>query len=109
MRLQLANNSITNAHLLSSLTNLNNVDITIPDPPPPEPPADVDPPGVTVSMPSGVQNGAFDATITFSETVSGFTQSDISLSGSRRVSRRGVLTAIILSILPQLRRQQVAL
>ena len=33
-------------------------------------------------MPSGVQNGAFDATITFSETVSGFVGSEVSLSGS---------------------------
>ena len=33
-------------------------------------------------MPSGTQTGAFNATITFSETVSGFAQSDVSLSGS---------------------------
>ena len=39
-------------------------------------------PGVTVSVPSGTQNGAFNAIITFSETVSGFAQSDVSLSGS---------------------------
>ena len=43
---------------------------------------DVDRPTVTIGVPSGVQNGAFDATITFSETVSGFVGSDVSLSGS---------------------------
>ena len=43
---------------------------------------DVDKPTVTIGVPSGSQNGAFDATITFSETVSGFVQSDVSLSGS---------------------------
>ena len=39
-------------------------------------------PGVSILVPSGVQNGAFDATITFSETVSGFVGSEVSLSGS---------------------------
>ena len=43
---------------------------------------DVDRPGVSLSVPSDTQTGAFDATITFSETVSSFTQSDVSLSGS---------------------------
>ena len=43
---------------------------------------DVDPPGVSVSVPSGVQTGAFSVTITFSEAVSGFAQSDVSLSGT---------------------------
>ena len=43
---------------------------------------DVDRPTVTIGVPSGVQNGAFDATITFSETVSGFVGSDVSLRGS---------------------------
>ena len=84
--LRLAGNSLTNAHLLSSLTNLNSIDITIPDPPSPEPPADVDPPGVTVSVPSGVQTGVFDVTITFAESVSGFTRSDLSLSGTASAS-----------------------
>ena len=75
-RLWIAGNSLTNAHLLSSLTGLTYIDIPIPDPP------DTTAPSVTVSVPSGTQNGTFDATITFSETVSGFTQSDVSLSGS---------------------------
>ena len=39
-------------------------------------------PGVSISVPSGTQNGAFSVTITFTETVSGFAQSDVSLSGS---------------------------
>ena len=45
-------------------------------------PADTSPPGASISVPSGVQNGAFDATITFTEVVSGFAQSDVSLSGT---------------------------
>ena len=43
---------------------------------------DVDKPTVTIGVPSGTQTGAFDVTITFSESVSGFVQSDVSLSGS---------------------------
>ena len=80
--LRIARNELTNAHLLDDLTNLTDVDITIPDPPTPDPPADVDPPGVSIAVPSGVQNGAFDATLTFTEAVSGFAQSEVSLSGS---------------------------
>ena len=43
---------------------------------------DVDAPGVSITEPSDVQNGAFNATITFTESVSNFVQSDVSLSGS---------------------------
>ena len=50
------------------------------------PPRDTDAPSVSISVPSGVQNGAFDATITFTEAVSGFTQSDLSLSGTATAS-----------------------
>ena len=75
-RLWIAGNSLTNAHLLSSLTGLTQIDISIPDPP------DTTAPSVTVSVPSGTQNGTFDATITFTESVSNFVQSDVSLSGS---------------------------
>ena len=75
-RLWIAGNSLTNAHLLSSLTGLAYIDISIPDPP------DTTAPSVTVSVPSGTQNGAFDATITFTESVSNFVQSDVSLRGS---------------------------
>ena len=75
-KLYIAGNSLTNAHLLSSLTGLTHIDITIPDPP------DTTAPSVSISVPSGTQNGAFSVTITFTETVSGFSQSDVSLSGS---------------------------
>ena len=75
-RLWITGNSLTNAHLLSSLTGLTQIDIPIPDPP------DTTAPSVTVSVPSGTQNGTFDATITFTESVSNFVQSDVSLSGS---------------------------
>ena len=75
-RLWIAGNSLTNAHLLSSLIGLTYIDIPIPDPP------DTTAPSVTVSVPSGTQNGTFDATITFTESVSNFVQSDVSLSGS---------------------------
>ena len=75
-KLWIAGNSLTNAHLLSSLTRLTQIDITIPDPP------DTTAPGVSISVPSDTQTGAINATITFTETVSGFTQSDVSLSGS---------------------------
>ena len=47
---------------------------------------DTDAPGVSVSVPSGVQNGAFNATITFTESVSGFTQSKLSLTGTVNAS-----------------------
>ena len=73
--LRIADNTLTNAHLLSSLTNLD-VDITIPDPP------DTTSPTVSIAAPSGVQNGAFTATLTFSESVSDFVQGDVSLSGT---------------------------
>ena len=75
-RLWIAGNSLTNAHLLSSLTGLTYIDIPIPDPP------DTTAPSVTVSVPSGTQNGAFNVTITFTESVSNFVQSDVSLRGS---------------------------
>ena len=70
-RLWIAGNSLTNAHLLSSLTGLTYIDIPIPDPP------DTTAPSVTVSVPSGTQNGTFDVTITFTESVSNFVQSDV--------------------------------
>ncbi len=77
--LRIAGNALTNARLLGDLENLNDVDIEIPDPPPP---ADTTAPGVSISVPSGTQTGAFDVTITFTETVSGFVGSDVSLTGS---------------------------
>ena len=43
---------------------------------------DTDAPEVSITVPSGVQSGAFDVTITFTEEVSDFAQSDVSLTGS---------------------------
>ena len=79
-KLWIAGNSLTNAHLLSSLTNLTTIDITIPDPP------DTTAPTVEISVPSGTQNSAFDATITFTEVVSDFVQTDLSLGGTATAS-----------------------
>ena len=79
-KLWIAGNSLTNAHLLSSLTNLTTIDITIPDPP------DTTAPTVEISVPSGTQNGAFNATITFNESVSGFVQSELDVSGDTNAS-----------------------
>ena len=79
-KLWIAGNSLTNAHLLSSLTNLTTIDITIPDPP------DTTDPDVEISVPSGTQTGAFDVTITFNESVSGFEQSELDVSGDANAS-----------------------
>ena len=52
-------NPVTDFSPLSGLkANITDVDITIPDP-------DTMQPTVSITAPSGVQNGAFDATITF--------------------------------------------
>ncbi len=48
--------------------------------------ADVTSPDVSISIPAGVQTGAFDVTITFTEAVSGFEQADLTLSGTAEVS-----------------------
>ena len=84
-QLWIAGNSLTNAHLLSSLTGLTDIDITIPDPP------DTTQPGVTISVetehvtaiPGFDVNGPFKITITFTESVSNFEQSDILLERGR--------------------------
>ncbi len=47
---------------------------------------DMDPPSVVITVPLGDQNGAFDATITFSESVSDFEQSEVNLSGTATAS-----------------------
>ncbi|WP_203292342.1 Ig-like domain-containing protein [Maricaulis parjimensis] len=44
--------------------------------------ADVTAPGVTISGPSSVQNGAFSVTFTFSEDVTGFTVADVSVTNA---------------------------
>ena len=43
---------------------------------------DVDAPSVGITVPSVAQSGAFEATLTFTESVSGFEQSDLTLSGT---------------------------
>ncbi len=43
---------------------------------------DTDSPGVSISVPSGVQTGAFDVTITFTEAVTGFAREDLSVTGT---------------------------
>ncbi len=47
---------------------------------------DMTPPGVSLSVPEGAQNGAFNVTITFTEAVSGFEQADLSVSGTATAS-----------------------
>ena len=74
-QLLLAGNSITDFSPLSNLNNLQYADVEIPEPEP-------ELLEVSISVPSDVQNGAFDATITFSEAVSDFVQADVSLGGS---------------------------
>ena len=76
--LRLLGNPVSDASLLYPLTqgSLIDVDIEIP------PPSDTDPPSVVITVPATAQNGAFDVTITFSEAVSGFEQSELSISGS---------------------------
>ena len=86
--LRIAGNTLTNAHLLSTLDNLSDIDITIPAPPA----VDTNAPDVSISVPSGAQNGAFEATITFTETVSDFEQSDLTLSGTATASITGFST-----------------
>ena len=78
MSLRLLGNPVSDASLLYPLTQggLIDVDIEIP------PPSDTDPPSVVITVPTTAQNGAFDVTITFSEAVSGFEQSDLSISGT---------------------------
>ena len=50
---------------------------------------DVTPPEVSVSVPDGVQKGAFDVVITFTEVVSNFNQADVMLSGTAIASITG--------------------
>ena len=86
--LRLVGNSITDFSPLSSLPNLTDVDVEIPPPP------DTEAPGVSISVPSGVQTEAFDVSVTFTEDRYLDLPSQSYLSPARRVlqSRRGVLT-----------------
>ena len=47
------------------------------------------PPGVSISVPDGDQNATFDVTITFTEVVAGFDQTDLTLSGTATASITG--------------------
>ena len=47
---------------------------------------DADKPGVSITVPSGVENDEFDVTITFTEPVSDFEQSDVSFTGTAGVT-----------------------
>ena len=80
--LRLLGNPVSNASVLYPLTqgSLIDVDIEIP------PPADTEPPSVTIAVPADTQNGAFDVVITFTEMVSGFEQADVTLSGTSTAS-----------------------
>ena len=77
--LRLAGNSITDLSPLVTLVNVTDSDVDLPDP-------DTTAPGVSISVPSGVQNGAFSVTITFTESVSDFVQADLGLSGAASVT-----------------------
>ncbi len=76
--LRLLGNPVSNASVLYPLTqgSLIDVDIDIP------PPADTEPPSVTIAVPADTQKGAFEVTITFTESVSGFEQADVLVSGT---------------------------
>ena len=47
---------------------------------------DADKPGVSITVPSGVENDEFDVTIIFTEPVSDFEQSDVSFTGTAGVT-----------------------
>ena len=81
-QLRIQGNALTNAYLLGDLENLTDVDITIPDPPQ----LDTTAPEVNIAVPSGTQNGAFEVTITFTESVSGFTQTGLGISGNATIT-----------------------
>ena len=73
---------------------------TTPDPPvvnttpdPPQQVSDTTPPGVSISVPAGIQNRAFDVVITFTEQVSDFEQADVTLSGTATASITGWSTS----------------
>ena len=43
-------------------------------------------PTVSITVPSGAQNGAFDVTVVFSEAVTGFVQSELVVTGTSGAS-----------------------
>ena len=62
--------------------------------------ADLTAPSVTVSGPAGPVGGAFDATVTFSEPVSGFEQSDVSVGNGAVTAFSGSGSAYAATISP---------
>ena len=84
--LRLLGNPVSNPSVLYGLTQRNLIDVDIEIPPPP---ADTEPPSVSIAVPSDPQNSAFDVTITFSEAVSNFEQADVTLSGTATASITG--------------------
>ena len=62
--------------------------------------ADFDPPTVTVSGPSATQAGPFDVTITFSESVTGFEQADVTVGNGAVTAFSGSGASYTASITP---------
>ena len=62
--------------------------------------ADLDAPTVTISGPSDAQNGAFDVTITFSESVTGFEKADVAVGAGTATGFSGSGTSYTATITP---------
>ena len=76
--LRLDGNAITDLSPLVTLVNVTESDVDLPE--------DTAAPSVSISVPSVVQNGAFDVSIVFTESVSGFVQDDLTLGGTATAS-----------------------
>ncbi len=63
---------------------------------------DKDPPTLTISAPTTDQNGAFDATFTFDQDVTGFELSDVSVTGANKASswKASTATEYVLTLTP---------
>ena len=63
---------------------------------------DKDPPTVTISAPTTDQNGAFDVTFTFSEDVTGFELSDVTVASANKASswKSSTATEYVLTLTP---------
>ena len=76
--LRLDENSITDLSPLVTLVNVTESDVDLPE--------DTTAPGVSITVPSVDQTGAFDVSIVFTESVSGFVQGDLTLGGTATAS-----------------------
>ena len=76
--LRLDGNAITDLSPLVTLVNVTESDVDLPE--------DTTAPGVSISVPSVAQNGAFDVSIVFTESVSDFVQDDLTLGGTATAS-----------------------